>query len=130
MAHLIYIEQGAYPLEEAFFITPGYAATTLEDAVLEVYLDNKEERRVRGGGMAANYLIVELLEENEDIDLLLSLGQGFHYLAKNPVIRAGKVFSPDVKSLIHFSAPASLQKLSRSEYLDIRSKLSLVGEQV
>lgn len=126
MAHWIYIEEGTYLVETAFLLTPAYTAVTLEDAVLEVYLDRKAERRVQGHGMATNILIVELLEDHDDIDLLVDLGSEFKYLLKTPSIRAGKVFSPEVKSLLYFMAQGPVEKLSEGEYVHIRSKLSLL----
>jgi len=129
MAHWIFIEEGAYRVEAAFFLTPGYTAVTLEDALMEVYLDAKGERRVRGQGIAMNLLIVELLEEHDDIDLLLDLNGEFRYLLKTPSIMAGKIFSPDVKSTVHFVAKEPLQKLTNDEYLDIQSRMVMVDLQ-
>jgi len=129
MAHWIFIEEGTYLVESAFLLTPSCSAVTLDDALIEVYPDANGERRVRGHGLATNVLIVELLEDEDDLDLLLDLGDGFHYLLKTPSIMAGKVFSPDVKSLIRFIAKGPVQKLSNSEYLDVRSRLSLIDRQ-
>lgn len=129
MAHWIFIEEGAYLVAAGFLLTPVYSAVNFEDAVFEVYLDGAGERRVRGHGMAVNVLIVELLEDHDDIDILVDLGNEFYYLLKVPSIMAGKVFSPDVKSLIHFIAKGPVQKLSSTEYMQIRSQVSLVERQ-
>jgi hypothetical protein len=129
MAHWIFIEEGAYLVESAFILTPAYSAVTLDDAVIEVFLDSNGERRVRGHGMATNVLIVELLEDHDELDLLLDLGDQFHYLMKTPSIMAGKVFSPDVRSLIRFIAQGPLDKMSNSEYLQVRSRMSLIDRQ-
>jgi hypothetical protein len=126
MGHWIFIEEGTYRVDAAFLLTPGYTAVALEDTILEVYLDAGGERRARGSGFAVNLLLVELLEDYDEIDLLLDLGDEFKYLLKVPTISAGKVFSPDVKSLIHFRAQSPVQKLIGSDFLLIRSKLSLI----
>lgn len=126
MAHWIFIEEGTYQVEAAFLLTPAYSGVTLDNVFIEVYLDDNGERRLRGHGMVTNMLIVDLLEDHDDIDLLLDLGDGFHYFLKTPKIMAGKVFSPDVKSLIHFIAKGPVQKLSVSEYQQARSRLSLI----
>jgi len=126
MSHWIFIEEGTYLVKAGFLLTHGYTAVSLEDAEMEVYLDSNGERRLRGQGMAINVLIVELLEDYDELDLLLDLGDGFHYLLKSPAVMAGKVFSPDVKSLIHFVAKSPAQRLSDSEYNQIRSQLSLI----
>jgi len=123
MAHWTNIEEGTYPADEAFLLTQSCAATGLDGAAIEVYLDGANERRVRGQAMAVNALMVELLEDDGEIDLLLDLGGDFKYLVKAPLIRAGKVFSPGVKSLLQFNAQGPLQKLTQGEYAAISSKL-------
>jgi len=126
MAHWINIELGTYRVEEAFLLTPGFTAGTLEDAIIEVFLDSGNERRVRGHAMATNMVMVELLEDHDETDVLLDLGGEFKFLLRAPSIRAGKAFSPDVKALLHFIAQGPLQKLSGPEYTEIRSKLTLL----
>ena len=127
MANWINIEEGRYVVDEAFLLTPGFAAAPIEDAMLEVYLDGSNERRARGSGMAVSMLIVELLEDHDDIDLILDLGDEFKYYVKAPLLRAGKALAPDVKSLLQFTPRGPLEKLGSVEYARIRSKLSLVG---
>jgi hypothetical protein len=126
MAHWINIEEGTYRVEAAFLMTPAYTAVPLEDAIIEVYLDSRRERRLRGRAMVINVHLVELLEDHDDIDLLLDLGDDFKFLAKIPTISAGKAFSPDVKALLHFVAQGPLEKLSGPEYQEILSRLDLV----
>jgi hypothetical protein len=128
MDHWINIEEGSYEVESAFLLTPGYTATVLNDAFIEVYLNKKEERRVRGQALVFTVHIVELLEDHDDLDLLLDLGDEFKYLLRTPSLKAGKIFSPDIKSMIYFAAEGPLQKLSSEEYELIRERLSLVGE--
>mgnify|MGYP000862983294 CR=1 FL=1 len=126
MDHWIYIEEGHYPVESGFIFTPGNTAVTLDDGMLEVYSNKKEERRVRGQGMAVSALIVELLEDYDDLDILIDLGDGFHYILKTPLIKSGKVFTPDVKSMVHFIAERPLEKLDDNAYERVRTSLSLV----
>jgi hypothetical protein len=126
MADWISIEQGTYRVEAAFLMTPAYTAVPLEDGIIEVYLGSGQERRLRGRAMVTNVHLVELLEDHDDIDLLLDLGDGFKFLAKAPSIKAGKAFSPDVKALLHFVAQGPLEKLSDPAYQEILSKLGLV----
>jgi hypothetical protein len=126
MAHWIDIEEGTYRAEEAFLLTPRYAAMAMEDAMIEVYHDNNNERRVRGHAMATGMHMVELLEDEDDIHLLLDLGDKFKFLLHTPSVRAGKTFAPDVKSLLQFAAQAPLERLDGSKYTEIRSKLVLV----
>lgn len=126
MAHQIYIEEGTYPAEEAFLLTAGHTGMVLEDTVIDVYLDGGNQRCVRGRARAVNLSLVELLEDYDEVDLLLDLGGQFKYLLKAPTLKAGKVFSPDVKSVFHFIAQSPLEKLEEDEFRRIRDQLTLV----
>jgi hypothetical protein len=126
MPDWVLIEEGSYHAEAAFLLTSGFKAIALDHAIFEVYLDGKNERRVRGRAMVANLLMVELSEDDDEFDLLLDLGGEFKYLIMAPSISAGKAFAPDVKSLLHFVAREPLQKLSGNEFIEIRSKLALI----
>ena len=129
MVHQILIEEGNYPADEAFLLTPGYTGMVVEDATIEVYLDENDQRCVRGRAMATNLSLVELLEDYDDVDLLLDLGGQFKYLLKTPTLKAGKVFSPDVKSIIHFVAHSPLEKLEEDRYKRMRDRISLVDQE-
>jgi hypothetical protein len=123
MAHYIGIAEGTYQVDEAILLTPGYGAIGLDQALIEVYLNQSLERRLKGSGLAVNTLLVELLEDHDDIDILLDLGGEFKYLLASPTISGGKMFSPDVKSLILFSANSPARKLDMDEVESIRSRL-------
>lgn len=127
MAHWIFIEEGTYPAEQAFLLTPSDTGMTLENTMIEVYLDGDNERRVRGQALGTNLSLVELLEDNDEIDLLIDLGGPFKYLLRAPTLRGGKVFSPDVKSVMHFSAQGPLEKLDEDRFAQILNRLSLVS---
>lgn len=126
MAHQIFIEEGTYPAQEAFLLTAGHTGMVLEDTLIEVYLDGENQRRVRGQASGVNLSLVELLEDYDEVDLLFDLGGQFKYLLKAPTLKAGKVFSPDVKSIFHIIAQSSLVKLEEGEFLRIRNQLKLV----
>ncbi len=107
------------------FVTPRYA--TLQDAMIEVYHDSNNERRVRGRAMATGVHMIELLEDDDDIDELLDLGDNFKFLLQTPSVRVGKTFSPDDKSLLQTAAQGPLEKLDNPKYKEIRSKLGTLG---
>jgi hypothetical protein len=124
MAHYTMIEEGTYPIEAAFLYTADHSAVTLEDGIIEVYLNGDNERRLRGSGRAFNRLLVELLEDHDDMNLLLDLGDSFRYVLEAPLIRAGR--SLDVKGLIHFAAETPLRKLNAESFESLRSRLRLL----
>ncbi len=127
MEHWISIEEGSYYVDEGFLVNPGNAAVALDEATMEVFLSGNVWRRVRGRGLAFNMQIVELLEDHDDIDVLLDLGGEFKYLLETPLIRGGRILSPDVKGTIHFTAQSPVRKLLPDEYAEIKSQLTLVG---
>lgn len=124
MAHYTMIEEGSYPIEAAFLYTADHSAVALEDGIIEVYRNGDNERRLRGSGRAFNRLIVGLLEDHDDMNLLLDLGDSFRYVLESPFIRAGR--SLDVKGLIHFAAENPLRKLDGASFETLRSQLHLL----
>jgi hypothetical protein len=73
-----------------------------------------------------NILLVELLEENERINLALDLGDEFTYLLKDPMLRSGKVFSPDITSHLQFVPRSRLEQVSRHEFETLFSGLQFL----
>jgi hypothetical protein len=124
MAHYTMIEEGTYPVEAAFLYNADHSAVTLDDGIIEVYLNGDNERRLRGSGHALNRLLIELLEDHDTMNLLLDLGESFRYVLEAPFIRAGR--SLDVKGLIHFAAEKPLQKLDGESFEKLRSRLRLL----
>ncbi|MHC1742114.1 MAG: hypothetical protein AB9873_03665 [Syntrophobacteraceae bacterium] len=124
MAHYTMIEEGSYPTEAAFLYTADNNAVSLEDGLIEVYLNGDNERRLRGSGRAYNRLIIELLEDHDDMNLLLDLGDSFRYVLDAPVIRAGR--SLDAMGLIHFTAENPIRKLDGKAFEELRSGLHVL----
>ena len=124
MAHYTMIEEGTYPIEAAFLYNADHCAVTLEDGMIEVYRNGDNERRLRGSGRAFNRLIIELLEDHDDMNLLLDLGDSFRYVLESPLIRAGR--SLDARGLVHFAAESPLRKLDGDAFETLRSRLRLL----
>jgi hypothetical protein len=61
-------------------------------------------------------LLVELLDWGEDVDLVLALAPGHCYRLPTPVIRAGKVFAPGVRSAFHFHPRSPWTPLDDQEF--------------
>jgi hypothetical protein len=70
--------------------------------------------------------LVELLDISDDVDLILDLGAEYKYLMKKPDLKAGKVFSPDVRSMLQITPGAPWQPLSMTEFERMTSKLKLL----
>lgn len=108
--------EGEYLVERAFLVAPDRSAVTIEDAFIEVFTDRLGKRQVRGSGNIRNILLVELLDDNDEIDLVLDLGQEFKYRLKNPVLKGGKVFSPDVTAAFQFTPREAWRQMSEDDF--------------
>lgn len=120
--------EGDYWIERAYLTSSVGTATPLEEATLEVYKGRDGVRRMRGSAKVKNIMIVKLLEDNDELDLLLDLGEEFKYLMEQPEIQAGKVFSPHVKAVLKFSPKKQWKQLSLEEFKTIINGLEFVKE--
>ncbi len=113
--------EGEYVVERALLVAPDGHAVVVADAFIEVYTNPRGERGIRGSGNMRNILLVELMDDHDEIDLLLDLGREFKYLLKNPELKAGKVFSPDVTAAFQFSPRSPWQRLAEADFEDLWS---------
>jgi hypothetical protein len=116
MNNWIPFAEGEYLAEQAFLLGADQTAVGLENTVITVRQDKSGKRHLQGRSRVRNILIVELLENNDDLDLVLDMGREFKYYLKRPELRAGKVFSPDVKSLLQFTPSSPWEKMRPDEF--------------
>lgn len=126
MANWIPFAEGEYLVEKAFIVAPDLTAVAVEGAVIEVYLDKQSQRQLKGRGRIRNILLVELLEDNDDLDLVLDLGDEFKYRITKPDLQAGKVFSPDVKSSLQFTPTAPWEQILAADFAKLVSRLKVL----
>ena len=126
MSDWITFENATYLVEQAFLVADDNTAAVLEKTSIEVYTGRDGKKRLKGSGLVQNMLLVALLEENDDLDLILDLGENFKYLMKKPRIIGGKVFSPDTKSFIQFDPIAPWKQISESEYIKMTTGFKLI----
>jgi hypothetical protein len=126
MANWIPFAEGEYLVEKAFIVAPDNTAVAVEGAVIEVYLDKQSQRQLKGRGRIRNILLVELLEDNDDLDLVLDLGDEFKYRITKPDLQAGKVFSPDVKSSVQFTPTAPWEQIPAADFAKLVSRLKVL----
>ena len=101
MSSWIPYDEGEYGVEEAFLHVSPDRGLRVTEVVVEIY-DDGRGKNLRGYGQLINALLVELLDWGEDVDLVMALAPGHCYRLPTPVIRAGKVFAPGVRSAFHF----------------------------
>ena len=118
--------EGKYFTEKAFLLSQSEKAVILEDAYIEIYTGPGGKRLMRGRSFVRNILMVELLEDSDDLDILLDFGQQHTYRLMKPEIKAGKVFSPDVKSILQFVPIEPWHQLSEEAYRELSARMVIV----
>ena len=126
MSDWIPFENATYLVDQAFLVADDNTAALLEKTSIEVYTGRDGKKRLKGSGLVKNMLLVELLEENDDLDLILDLGEKFKYLIKKPRITGGKVFSPNTKSFIQFDPIAPWNQISESEFTKLKNGFKML----
>ncbi len=115
MGSWIDYDQGEYSVEAAFFRVASGHGLRATDVVIEVY-DDGRGKNLRGYGQVVNALLVDLLDWGGDIDLILDLAPGHRYRLCDPVVRAGKVFAPGVRSAFHFQPQSPWVRIADADY--------------
>jgi hypothetical protein len=126
MSEWIPFEDATYLVNQAFLVGDDNTAALLEKTSVEVYTGRDSKKHLKGSSLVRNMLLVELLEENDNLDLLLDLGENFKYLLRKPNITAGKIFSPDIKSYIQFDPVTPWEPISESEFIKLTAAFKLL----
>lgn len=123
----MFVRTGTYIIEEAFIISAGEPrrGVALRDAFLDV---EKEGNRtiVHGRATVRNFLLVKLLEDHEQLDMVINMGEGFKFYLQSPVIQAGKVFSPMIESTMRFIPSDSFDHITEKEYLALLNSVNFL----
>jgi hypothetical protein len=126
MASWIPLVEGEYIVEQAFIIARDHRAVAVEDAIIEVYAAPGGDRQLKGSGRLRNILLVELLEDHDDLELVLDLGDEFKYRLIRPDLQSGKFFSPDAKSTLQFRPAAPWEQIPQADFEKLMSKLTIL----
>ena len=120
--------EGEYLVEQALLVAANDCAVAVDNVLIEVYADQRGQRYLKGRGRIRNILMIELLEDSDDLDLLLDFGGEFKFLLKEPTLQAGKVFSPDARSVLLFIPQTPWQQVPPDKFADLMSRLRLLTE--
>jgi len=118
--------EGEYIVEQAFIIAPDNRAVAVENAVVEVYAAAGGDRRLKGSGRLRNILLVELLEDYDDLELVLDLGDEFKYRLIKPELQSGKFFSPNAKSTLQFRPSGPWEPMPQAEFEKLIAGLTIL----
>jgi hypothetical protein len=127
MDNWIPFAEGEYLVDQALLVAENQNAVAVEDAIIEVYSGSQGRRYLKGRGRVRNILMIELLEDCDDLDLLLDFGDDYKYLLKVPHLQSGKVFSPDVKSVLQFTPRAPWRQVPQDEFDSLLSRLRILN---
>jgi hypothetical protein len=126
MTDWIPFKEGEYVVERAFLFAPDESAVLLEDAAISVFLDRRGLRQMNGSCRVQNTLLVKLLDDHDVIDLGLDLGDEFKYLLEDPILKGGKIFSPDVRSSLQFVPRLPWKQVPEDQFETLWSRLIFV----
>lgn len=126
-AEEMFVRTGTYIIEEAFVVTAQEPrlGIALRDAFLDV---EKEGNRtiVHGRATVRNFLLVKLFEDHEQLDMVINMGEGFKFYLQNPIIQAGKVFSPVIESTMRFIPSNSFEHITEEEYATLLKSINFL----
>ena len=126
MENWIPFAEGEYLVDRALLVTLDHKAVQLDDVIVEVYADRRGQRYLKGRGRIRTARMVELLDDSDSLDLLLDFGEEFKYRLKDPSLQGGKVFAPDVKSVLQFTPQNPWQQIPPGEFDSLLSRLQIL----
>ena len=127
MSDWITFEKGLYGVSMAFLVSPLYHAVSLEDTVVEIYTGRGGRKQMRGRGMVRNILLVDLLEDGDPLDLYLDFGESYRFLMRDPMLQAGKVFSPNIKTIVHIYPRHPWETVPDSTFHETAAKVEFLS---
>ena len=126
ISNWIPFQEGEYAVEQAFIVTPEDRAMVVENAYIEVFQGAGGLRQLKGGGRIRNTQLVELLEDSDDLDLVLDLGDEFKYRLKKPNLQSGKFFAPDAKSTLHFRPATPWEQIPQADFETLLTRVEFL----
>jgi hypothetical protein len=126
MENWIPFAEGEFMVDRALLVADNRNAVLVENAIVEVYSGPRDQRNLRGRGRIRNVLMIELLEDSDDLDMLLDFGEEYKYLLKLPNLQSGKVFSPEIKSVLQFTPRTPWQQIPQEEFNSLLSRLRIL----
>ena len=126
MENWIPFAEGEYTVDLALIVAADDRAVVIENAVIEIFATTGGLRHLKGSGRIQNSLLIELLEDVDDLDLILDLGDEFQYRLKKPELQSGKFFVPDAKSSIQFRPSEPWQHLARDDFKKLLSRIDRI----
>ena len=126
MKEWIPFEEGRYLAEDAFMVTPQNKAVRIASTIVKVYQARSGIKHLRGSGLVRPFLLVELGDDSDQMDLILDFGDEHKYRLRQPEVKAGKVFAPDVQSRLQFHPREPWQSLTVQAFEELVSRIEFL----
>ena len=110
------LPEGLYEVDRACLVDPSHRRLELRSTTFEIYADAQGRKRLRGRSLVTNVAFVAILEDTETVDLILSFFGDYFLWLENPVIQAGKMFTPDTESSLIFREGKQTSFITREQF--------------
>jgi hypothetical protein len=128
MENWIPFGEGEYLVDQALLVADDSRAVAVDDVIIEITTDQRGQRYLKGRGRVRNVLMVELHEDSDHLDLLLDFGDEFKFRLKEPNLQSGKVFAPDVRSVLQFVPATPWQQIPPETFVDLLAGLKVLTD--
>ena len=113
------LPEGLYEVDRAYLVDPSHRRLELRRTTFEIYADAQARKHLRGRSLVTNVDFVDILEDAETVDLVLSFfGDCFLWL-EDPVIQAGKMFTPETESSLIFREGRQSSFITRERFEEL-----------
>ena len=113
------LPEGLYEVDRAYLVDPSHRRLELRSATFEIYADAQGWKHLRGRSLVTNVAFVDMLEDTETVDLVLSFFGEYFLWLENPVIQAGKMFTPETESSLIFREGKQISFITREQFEEL-----------
>lgn len=113
------LPEGLYEVDRAYLVDPSHRRLELRSATFEIYADAQGRKHLRGRSLVTNVAFVDMLEDTETVDLVLSFFGEYFLWLENPVIQAGKMFTPETESSLIFREGKQISFITREQFEEL-----------
>jgi hypothetical protein len=113
------LPEGLYEVDRAYLIDPSHRRLELRSTTFEIYADAQGRKHLRGRSLVTNVAFVDILEDAETVDLVLSFFGDYFLWLEDPVIQAGKMFTPKTESSLVFREGRHTSFITRERFEEL-----------
>jgi hypothetical protein len=113
------LPEGLYEVDRAYLVDPSHRRLELRSTTFEIYADAQGRKHLRGRSLVTNVAFVDILEDAETVDLVLSFFGDYFLWLEDPVIQAGKMFTPKTESSLVFREDRHTSFITRERFEEL-----------